>query len=142
MSVYKDLDISNEIYLKYKEYILKNCDFNPNIRNKTPQNFSRFPTIIIKETINSNDSRALNRQEFVDRIAYTVDIYTKDMTLNGQKFASIEIMDKLKYLTFDFFNEIGMNRDGCDDAEHTDITIDRKIIIFSCRICNWNRKII
>ena len=65
------------LYLKYKKYTLENCEFNPNIRNKTPQNFSRFPTIIIKETVNANDSKSLSRHEFVDRIAYTVDIYTK-----------------------------------------------------------------
>ena len=33
------------------------------------------------------------------------------------------------------------NRELVDDGDYTDITVDRKIMIFSCTLNSWNRKI-
>ena len=140
--MYKQLEIYNELFSLYKTYIMENCIYNPNIRKKTPQSFSRFPTIIFKESVNINDSITTNKQEFIDQISYTIDIYTKDMTIDGKKYASEDIMRDLQYLTFEFMKNMKMDRVSCEDAEYLDYTIDRKFMIFNCLLKNWDKKII
>ena len=140
--MYKDLDIYSKLFKQYKEFINEKSQFAPRISKKTPQSLSYFPTIIMKETINSSNTQTLNGQEFTDRLAYTIEIYTKDCVVGSTKYASDIVMRDLQYLTFEFFNNMKFNRDLCSNAEYIDINVDRKIIIFSCRINNWNGKII
>lgn len=53
------------------------------ITKKAPLNFVQFPTIVIKETNNSDFIRGMsvNLTEAVARLTYQVDIYTKDIVL-------------------------------------------------------------
>lgn len=140
--MYKDLDIYNKLFKQYKEYINENSSFAPKILKKTPQSLSYFPTILMKETINNNNKRTLNGQEFVDYLAYTIEIYTKDNVVGNMRYASDIVMRDLQYLAFEFFSNMGFNRDMCSNAEYIDQSVDRKIIIFSSKIKSWDGKII
>lgn len=140
--MYKDLDIYNKLFKQYKEYINEKSTFAPRILKKTPQSLSYFPTILMKETVNNTNTNTLNGQEFTDRLAYTIEIYTKDCVIGTTKYASDVVMRDLQYLTFEFFNNMKFQRDVCNNAEYIDINVDRKIIIFSCKINSWNGKII
>ena len=140
--MYKDLDIYSKLFKQYKEYINENSTFAPKILKKTPQSLTYFPTILMKETINTTNTGTLNRQEFVDNLAYTIEIYTKDCTVGNTRYASDVVMRDLQYLTFEFFNNMKFNRDMCTNAEYIDRSVDRKIIIFSSKINSWNKNII
>lgn len=140
--MYKDLDIYSKLFKQYKEYINENSTFAPKILKKTPQSLTYFPTILMKETINTTNTGTLNRQEFVDNLAYTIEIYTKDCTVGNTRYASDIVMRDLQYLTFEFFNNMKFNRDMCTNAEYIDRSVDRKIIIFSSKINSWNGRII
>ena len=140
--MYKDLDIYSKLFKQYKEYINENSTFAPKILKKTPQSLTYFPTILMKETINTTNTGTLNRQEFVDNLAYTIEIYTKDCTVGNTRYASDVVMRDLQYLTFEFFNNMKFNRDMCTNAEYIDRSVDRKIIIFSSKINSWNGRII
>ena len=140
--MYKDLDIYSKLVKQYKEYINEKSSFAPKIMKKTPQSLSYFPTILIKETVNNNNSETLNRQEFVDNLGYTVEIYTKDCVVGNTRYASDVVMRDLQYLTFEFFNNMKFHRDLCTNAEYIDKNVDRKIIIFSSKINSWNGRII
>lgn len=140
--MYKDLDIYSKLFKQYKEYINEKSTFAPKILKKTPQSLSYFPTILMKETINSTSSQTTNCQEFIDNLAYTIEIYTKDIVVGNTKYASDVVMRDLQYLTFEFFKNMKFNRDLCNTAEYIDQSIDRKIIIFSCKLNSWNGRII
>lgn len=140
--MYKDLDIYSELFKQYKEYINSKSTFAPKILKKTPQSLTYFPTILMKETINNTSSQTLNRQEFIDNLAYTIEIYTKDCVVGNTRYASDVVMRDLQYLTFQFFNDMKFNRDMCTNAEYIDRSVDRKIIIFSSKINSWNKNII
>lgn len=140
--MYKDLDIYSKLFKEYKEYINEKSQFAPKIMKKTPQSLSYFPTILMKETTNNTNAQTLNHQEFVDSLAYTVEIYTKDSVVGTTKYASDIVMRDLQYLTFEFFKNMHFNRDLCTNAEYMDKNVDRKIIIFSSKINSWNAKII
>ena len=137
------MNIETTIFKKYKQYLKDNSKFAPNMFNKTPKNLSVFPTIVLKETNNIEDSNytSLDRKEFVNEITSTIDIYTKDMIIDGVKYPSKEIMNELKYLTFDFFQAWGFTRTQCSEADYLNLEIDRLVIIETCKLNNWNRKI-
>ena len=137
------MNIETTIFKKYKQYLKDNSKFAPNLFNKAPKNLSVFPTIVLKETNNIEDSNytSLDRKEFVNEITSTIDIYTKDMIIDGIKYPSKEIMNELKYLTFDFFQAWGFTRTQCSEADYLNLEIDRLVIIETCKLNNWNRKI-
>lgn len=148
--MYNKLDIYNEMFLKYENFINENIEYEVNIQKKTPQTLSKFPTILFKETNNINGTFTTNRQEFIDEISYTIEIYTKDTVVTKldeysnptkQMVASNVIMRELINYTYDFFLNMKFNRELVDDGDYTDITVDRKIMIFSCTLNSWNRKI-
>lgn len=140
--MYKDLDIYSKLFKQYKEYIEEKSSFAPKILKKTPQSLTYFPTILMKETTNNTNTHTLNGQEFADNLAYTIEIYTKDSVVGNTRYASDIVMRDLQYLTFEFFKNMGFNRDLCNNAEYIDQNVDRKIIIFSSKINSWNGKII
>lgn len=139
---YINMDIYDELYSDYKSYIESNSKFSPTICKKTPQTIAKFPTIKLRESININDKNTFNNIEVVDQLAFKIDIYTKDKVVDDTMYASESIMKELKYLTFTFFNALGMTRIACDDAPYVDINVDRISIVYKCKINNWNKNII
>ena len=137
------MNIETTIFKKYKQYLKDNSKFAPNVFNKAPKNLSVFPTIVLKEINNTEDSNytSLDRKEFVNEITSTIDIYTKDMIIDDVKYPSKEIMNELKYLTFDFFQAWGFTRTQCSEADYLNLEVDRLVIIETCKLNSWNRKI-
>lgn len=137
------MNIETTIFKKYKQYLKDNSKFAPNVFNKAPKNLSVFPTIVLKEINNTEDSNytSLDRKEFVNEITSTIDIYTKDMIIDGVKYPSKEIMNELKYLTFEFFQAWGFTRTQCSEADYLNLEVDRLVIIETCKLNSWNRKI-
>ena len=76
------MDIESEIVKEYKEYMYNNSIFGTILEEKktilpdTPQSFSKFPTIVIKEANNTSYFRGktLDRTEYVANLLYQVDI--------------------------------------------------------------------
>lgn len=138
-----NMDIESPIFLKFKQYLKDKSKYSPNVFNKTPQSLSVFPTIVLKETNNIEDSNyiTLDRKEFVNQITDTIDIYTKDMIIDGVRISSKTIMNELKYLVFDFFQAWGFTRTQATDSEYLSYEVDRFIIIETCKLNSWNRKI-
>lgn len=140
------MEIEENLLKMYYNFIKDNSLFGEKtlIVPKTPQSFSSFPTIVFKESNNSDYSlgKSTNRQEFINRLTYMVDIYTKDTIVNGTKYNSLEVLKELKLLTYEFFNKLGFNRLTSSRAEFMDITVDRNVSIFEGKVNNWNGKII
>lgn len=137
------MNIETPVFKKYKQFLTDKSKFNPKVFNKTPKSLSVFPTIVLKEINNTEntDYTSLNRMEFVNSLTETIEIYTKDMIIDGKKYPSKEIMNELKYLTFEFFQAWGFVRTQCSEADYLNYEVDRYIIIETCNLNNWNRKI-
>lgn len=137
------MDTENKIYRLYKEYILKNSKFAPNIYNDTPQQLAKFPTITFIESDNrdSNDGNSVDKYEFVDTLQYKIDIYTKNQTVVNKLVARKAITSELKNLTIKFLKDYGFRRTSCNKAEYLDIDVDRTVIVAECNINSWNGKI-
>ena len=137
------MNIEPTIFKYFKKYLQDKSRFSPNVFNDIPKNLAVFPTVTFMENDNTNNNNAttLDRTEYVNNIVYTIEIYTKDMVINGVSCPKKEITNELKYLIFDFFQSWGFSRTQCSKAEYLNYEVDRHIIIETCSLNNWNRKI-
>ncbi len=152
------IDIETQIVKEYKEYMINNSKFgslldtNKTILPDTPQSFSKFPTIIIRERNNTNNfvGKTIDRTEYVDNVLYQVDVYSKDIKINEEVndelvtkvYSARSVINELKDLTFNFFNQIGFNRVTATRGEYVELNVNRYIMTFEGKINNWNMKIL
>lgn len=152
------IDIETQIVKEYKEYMINNSKFgslldtNKTILPDTPQSFSKFPTIIIRERNNTNNfvGKTIDRTEYVDNVLYQVDVYSKDIKIKEEVdgelvlklYSARSVINELKDLTFNFFNQIGFNRVTATRGEYVDLNVNRYIMTFEGKINNWNMKIL
>lgn len=140
------MEIENELLKLYYDFIKANSIFADVLQvvPKTPQSFLKFPTIVFIESSNVDylGGKSLNRQEYMDRITYTIEIYSKDTIIGNTKYMSSVVIKELTRLTNKFFNNIGFNRISSNRGEYIDLTIDRHISIFEGKVNNWNGQII
>ena len=138
-----NFDIEQVLFNKFKKYLLDNSKFNPQVFTKAPKTLADFPTVIFKETTNVEDTRykTLDRSQYVNQITDTIEIYTKDVVIDGVRYASKTVMSELKYLVFDFFEAIGATRVTCEPVEYSDYQVDRLLIVERYRQNNWNKMI-
>ena len=92
-------------------------------------------------TCNNLSLLTLNRLEFGDNLTYQVDIYTKNITINGTEYNSRVIINELKNLTAKFFKYCGFQREGSTRGEYTDINVKRQTMLFSGSLSSWNKNI-
>lgn len=140
------MEIEESLLKLYFNFIKENSIFSNKVLivPKTPQSFSMFPTIVIKENNNIDyiGGKTLNREENINQLTYIVEIYTKDMVFEGKKYSSKEVQKELKLLTYKFFNNIGFRRTSSAIGEYLDVTVDRNVNIFEGKINDWNGQLI
>ena len=137
------MNIETTIFSYLKQYLTAKSIFSPYVFNDVPKNLAVFPTITFKETNNVMDTNAttLNRVETVNNITDTIEIYTKDMVINGVSYSKKEITNELKYLIFDFFQTWGFTRTQATQADYVSLEVDRYVITETCSLNSWNRKL-
>lgn len=139
------MNIEVDLLKEYNTFMKKNSVFAEKLQilPDTPQSFSKFPTIIFKEQDNTDNLSllTLNRLEFGDNLTYQVDIYTKNITINGTEYNSRVIINELKDLTAKFFKYCGFQREGSTRGEYTDINVKRQTMLFSVSLSSWNKNI-
>jgi len=141
-----DINREKNIIKLFNEYMKTKSIFKDIllIVPKTPQSFTSFPTIVFKESSNTDYllGKTLDRTETVDNCNYTVEIYSKDTILDNTKYNSLDVINELKYWVFRFFSEIGFNRITGTKAEYIDITVDRYVCVFQGKFNSWNGQLI
>ena len=139
------MNIEVDLLKEYNAFMKKNSVFAEKLQilPDTPQSFSKFPTIIFKEQDNTDNLSllTLNRLEFGDNLTYQVDIYTKNITINGTEYNSRVIINELKNLNAKFFKYCGFQREGSTRGEYTDINVKRQTMLFSGSLSSWNKNI-
>lgn len=139
------MDIETDMYLIYKEYMLEKSTFKDilNVFRRTPQSLSKFPTVVFREVINTDfyEGKSTDKSEYMDDLTFQVDIYTKDVNLDGTKYAAAVVEKELKLMTANFFRECGFERTSGTPADYIDITVNRYVQTYNGQINNWNYKI-
>lgn len=137
--------IENDLFLEYKEYMLSKSKFSDTllIVPHIPNSLAKFPTIIMREINNSDNmvGKTTNRMESVSKLSYRVSIYVKPVTIDGTKYQENQIMDEMKKLTYDFFNQIGFDRNSSRRTDNIDKSILRQEMIFTGNLASWNNSL-
>jgi len=158
--------IENDLFLEYKQYMLANSKFKDTmlIVPHIPQSIAKFPTIVMSEINNSDNSigKTTDRTESVSRLSYRVSIFVKPVTIieettypsteistevntepsvTGTKYQENQVMDELKELTYHFFNQCGFNRNSSRRTDNLDTSILRQEMIFTGRLASWNNSL-
>lgn len=140
------MNIETTLLKEYKEFIKKNSIFKDVLKvlPDTPQSFSSFPTIIFKESDNSDslEVKTLNSIEYGDSLTYQIEFYAKNVKLGNTTYAGRTVINELKELTAKFFRNVGFERESSTRGEYIDISVLRHIQIYTASINNWNKKII
>lgn len=135
------MNVENKLFRQYESYMRQNSMFIPKVYNDTPQELKSFPTILFLENNNINSSVSTNRIEFVDDLQYKIEIYTRNLVLEGKSYARKTITDELKYLTFKFLSMYNLKRTDVRKGEYLDFNVDRTIILSKCSVNSWNGQI-
>lgn len=137
--------IENDLFLEYKEYMLEKSKFKDVmlIVPHTPKSIAKFPTIVMEEMNNSDNSvgKTTDRIESVSRLSYRVGVFVKPVTIDGVKYQENQVMDELKELTYHFFNQCGFNRNSSRRTDNLDTSILRQEMIFTGRLASWNNSL-
>ncbi len=139
-------NVETQLIKEFAEFIANKSTFGEKtkILPNTPQSFVTFPTIIFRERNNSDYSRgkSLNYIEYIDNLIYQVDIYTKDVIVDGKKYVARDVITELKMLVAEFFRNIGFERNNSLKNDYIDKTIYRQTMTFTGQINSWNKKIL
>ena len=137
--------IEDELFKEYKAYMLERSIFASSlgIFNATPKQIAKFPTIIMRESNQSDyiQGKTIDRLEYVSRLNYRVSIYAKPTIIDGTKYQPKQIINELKSLSFKFFNNIGFDRDSDRPVDNIDLSISRQEMLFSGRLTSWNNSL-
>jgi len=138
--------VESDIAVEFNKYIKTTSVFRDKllVLPDTPQSFSTFPTIIIRE-VNNIDNLSLKSTEFSeygDSISYQVDIYTKDVIIDATKYSSKIVINELRDLIHRFFRQNGFERTEDTTGEYIEISVKRRTLLFTATVQSWNKSII
>lgn len=138
--------IETDLFLEYKEYMLNRSIFKDKllIVPNAPKSMTKFPTIVMSEINNSDNSigKTTDRTEYVSRLSYRVSAFVKPITIDGVKYQDRQVMDELKKLTYNFFNQIGFNRNSSRKTDnYLDLSVLRQEMIFTGTLASWNNSL-
>ena len=143
------IEMYNNVVSEYKNYIENKTQYyeiNPNIPLVVKTNTltsSRFPLITIENSNIANTEYCTNDKiEKYDELFVTINIYTKDKTINNDKIASQIINDELTDLTLKFFEYINFKLTMCRPTPNMDSGILRRTIQYQAVVGNARNNII
>ena len=138
------MNVYDKIFQEYKEYIENNSRFVPRIVKAYTSKSTDFPLISCILSNNVDTDYCTNDMiEKYEEYYFTIDIYTKDKTIDGEKVSSQLISDELSNLTMKFFGEKKrMKKTLNQPIPNLDTSILRKTIRYQCLIGNVRENII
>ncbi|MBR5303441.1 MAG: hypothetical protein IKU37_01275 [Candidatus Gastranaerophilales bacterium] len=133
----------NEIFKDYKEFIIAKSKYNPRVVKDYTSTSTYFPIISCQlSNFIDTDYCTIDMIEKHEEMYLTIDIYTKNKTIDNNEVASQLVNDELTDLTIQFFNSIKMKRNLCRLTPNADISITRRTIQYQGLISSTRGNII
>lgn len=137
------VDKYEEIFNRYKKFIEENSQYNTRVVKYNTNTSSYFPLITCVLSDNKDtDDCTLGKEEFYESHYFTINIYTKDKTINSEKIPSDVINKELCKLTTYFFGEMNMKKTLNRPTPNLDTSILRRTMQYQCLIGNARGNII
>lgn len=132
------------IFDEYKKFIEENSQYGTKVVKYNTNTSSHFPlvTCILSNQIDTNEC-TIDYIERYEAYYFTIDIYTKDKTINNVPVASQVINNEICDLTTLFFGEkLRMKKTLSKPTPNLDTSILRRTIQYQCLIGNARGNII
>jgi len=101
-----------------------------------------FPIVIISESDDELSDETLKKGEQKLELTYEIEIYAMDKTVKGNKVASQEIINELKILVNEVFeNQYGFRRTASRPKQNIDLDVSRHYMRFEGVYDTTNNKI-
>lgn len=98
------IDKYEEIFDRYKKFIEENSKYNTRVVKHNTNTSTYFPIVCCVLSNNIDTDYATNDKiEYYEGFYFTIDIFTKDKTINNSKVASQIISDELTKINYIFF---------------------------------------
>ena len=137
------IDKYEEVFDRYKKFIEENSQYNARVVKYNTNTSSYFPLITCVLSDNKDtDYCTLGKEEFYESHYFTINIYTKDKTINSEKISSDVINKELCKLTTYFFGEMNMKKTLNRPTPNLDQSILRRTMQYQCLIGNARGNII
>lgn len=127
------------LYKDFKQYILNNSIYSPQIYKTPPQKPPKFPVVEFKmmDSKVDNNNCSIDNKEFYYIVPFMITIYTQNI---GDLDKSI-IADELSKLVNKYLMNLGMLKSGQEDIPNVDTTFLRRIISYESKVGNKNYSI-
>lgn len=137
------IDKYEEVFDRYKKFIEENSQYNARVVKYNTNTSAYFPLITCVLSDNKDTSyTTLGKEEYYEAHYFTINIYTKDKTINSEKISSDAINKELCKLTTYFFGEMNMKKTLNRPTPNLDQSILRRTMQFQCLIGNVRGNII
>lgn len=134
--------IENELFKNAKKYIIENSEYSPFVISNFISQAEVFPIVIIEETDDSLSEETLSLGEQKLDLTYEIEIYAMDKVVNGKKIARQVIIDELKNIINDVFeNQYGFTRMTSTPRQNIDLDVSRFYMRFEGVYDTVNKKI-
>ena len=125
-------DIYQQIFDKLKTDIVSQSSYEPIVVKTAPSNSSKFPIVEVVESQNVLQYETLDKQEQIDKLTYTVNIYTQD---NKNKVSKVIIAEELVAIVDEIMsNHYGMDRINCQRIPNLDTNVYRMLLTYNCSV--------
>ena len=119
----------NDIFQEYKSFIAQNSNYDARVVKNYTSTSTKFPLISCQlSNVVDTDYCTIDMLERHEEMYLTIDIYTKDKTIDNNIVASQKINDELTELTMQFFGLIKMKKTLCRLTPNADTSITRRTI--------------
>jgi len=125
-------NIYQQVFNKIKTDLTSLSSYSPVVVKVAPSNSSVFPVVEVVEFDNTLQNETLDKTEQIEKLNYTINIFTQD---NKNKVSKVEIAEELRDLIDEIMsNHYGMNRVTCQRIPNLDTNVYRILLIYECSI--------
>lgn len=119
----------NELFDDYKSFIVDRSIYSPRVVKNYTSTSAYFPIISFSlSNLVDTEYCTIDMIEKHEEMYLTIDIFTKNKTVDGNECASQLINDELTELTMQFFNSKKMKKTLCRLTPNADTSITRRTI--------------
>ena len=125
-------DIYQQIFDKLKTDIVSQSEYNPSVVKTAPSNLGKFPLVEVVESQNALQYETLDKTEQIDKLTYTINIYTQD---SDKKVSKVIIAEELTAIVDEIMsNHFGMDRTNCQRIPNLDTNVYRMLLTYNCSV--------
>lgn len=129
-----DIKIFDDVFNGLEKYLQEKSVYNPNLYEDVF--FTEYPSVVLRET-NNIDGSEINRKLGLEEqaiLTYEIDIFTKDIGVDGKKVNRQTIARELQSIVDQYLGKgLGMKRTYCSPTPNIDKSVHRVLMRYTIK---------